>query len=159
MIKKVEPTPILATTEVRMETTTEMATQTVTVQKLQTVTVCETETVTDRKTQSIVMCKIETVTEKKTQTTTVEIPRSTTLHPAPTSTPYFHKGPGKIAAAAEQETLSQEINNMSESIDISTSTSEVEDDEEKDQPAPTAAFRSQNGPGKIVNGTTPETTQ
>jgi hypothetical protein len=159
LIKVVEPTPIPATTEVRTETTTEMATQTVTVQKLQTVTVCETETVTDRKTQSIVMCKIETVTEKKTQTTTVEIPRNTTLHPAPTSTPYFHKGPGKIAVAAEPETLSQEINNMSESINNSTSTSKVEDDEEKDQPAPTAAFRSQNGPGKIVNGTTPETTQ
>ena len=156
LVEVVDPTPIPATTEVRTETTTEIATQTVTVQKLQTVTVCETETVTDRKTQSIVLCKVETVTQKQTQTTAVEVPPSTTFHPAPTTTLYFHKGPGKVAAVNKPEILEQDRDNVSEYINALTSTPDVQNAKKGDQPIPTVAPQFRNGPGKITNGTTPE---
>jgi hypothetical protein len=159
LVEVVEPTPIPATTEVRTETTTatEMATQTVTVQRFQTVTVCQTETVTDRKTQSVVMCKTKTVTKKKTQTMTVEAPQSTTFHPVPTTALYFHKGPGKIAAADDPATLSQKIDNVSKSINNLTFTSKVKDDGKKGRPTPYAGFRFRNHHGKFANGTTPAT--
>ena len=103
----------------------------------------------------------------------MEIPQTITSEAVPTTTLYFHKGPGKIAEANEPATSSQKNNDAFDSTDKYDFApyTVYKAVEEKTQPTPTAAPRlqktakknrptatggAQNRPGKTENGNTQE---